>query len=145
MQFVVLSYDLFDPRGELLVPHNDVPSEKGEEFPLHLVDLAQLEESLADDLPALVGVGVVHRDLGREHDGREEESMRGCGTPSRGRVSLLELAEEEEGLVDDREGQAGAVQAIALRIKVLAANPAMSESRFRSQYGRAGKKRRHSR
>ena len=69
-----------DPRGQLLVSNNHVPAEvdkqnvrnstitmclfdspkEGKELALHLVDLAEVEQVLSDEGPALVRVGVVH-------------------------------------------------------------------------------------
>ena len=42
--------------------------------------------------------------------------MGGRGTTTSGGVALLELAEEEEGLVDDGERQSSAVERILLQI-----------------------------
>ena len=90
-----------------------VPQES-KQLSLHLVDFPQLEQSLPNDLPALVGVGIIHRDLGREHEGREEEAMWRRGGAACGGVARLEAGKEEEGLVGDGNRQAGAVEGVSL-------------------------------
>lgn len=128
--------DVVYPGGELLVTNDDVPSrdssrvstrircrgaegegdspEEGEQLALHLVDLAQGEEPLADDLPRLVRVRVVHRNLGREHEGRQEQAVGRRRGAARGRVASLQAVEQQECLVRDRDREAGAVECVGL-------------------------------
>jgi hypothetical protein len=91
----------------------DVPKES-EQLSLHLVDLAELKQALADDLPALVRVGVVHRDFAAEHQGREEEAMRRSRSTASGGIPLLEAGQEQERLVGDGDRKASAVQRVGL-------------------------------
>ena len=126
--------DVVYPGGELLVTNDDVPAadkdqvsermraeeekedapQEREELSLHLVDLLEVEK-LPDDLPRLVGVRVIHRDLAREHEGREEEAVRGSRGSSSRRVACFEARQEEEGLVGDGEGKARSVKCVRLR------------------------------
>lgn len=88
----------------------DLETEVGKEFPLHLIYLAQAKESLTDNGPALVGVGVVAAALAGEHEGRDEKAVSrratGCWE------ARLEALEQEECLVGDREGQPCPVESI---------------------------------
>jgi hypothetical protein len=42
---------------------------------LHLVDLVKVGDTLADNAPGLIGVGVVADDLGGNHEHRDIESV----------------------------------------------------------------------
>lgn len=88
--------------------------EEGEELALHLVDLAEGEEVLSDQRPRLVRVGVVHRDLAREHQGREEEAVGGGRRAASRGVAGLETGEKEERLVGNGDGKTSAVQRVGL-------------------------------
>jgi len=101
-----------DKLVELLLCDDDVPAEEGKELALHLVDLLEGKEVAPDDGPGLVGIGIVHGDLGREHEGGQEESVRGgCSAPGR-RIPLLQAGKEEEALVDDGDGEPRPVEGV---------------------------------
>lgn len=91
----------------------DEPKES-KQLALHLVDLTKLEQSLPNNLPALVRVGVVHGDLAREHERGEEEAVRGSRSAASGGVTLLQAGEEEKGLVGDGDGKTSAVEGVSL-------------------------------
>lgn len=60
---------------EILRGDVDLVAEVAEELALHLVDLAKAEETLTDDGPALVGIGVVAAALAGNHESRDEETV----------------------------------------------------------------------
>lgn len=68
-------FETDDKLIELFRFYIDTEAKIAEQLPLHLVDFAKAEETLADDCPTLVGVGVIAGALAGEHESRDEETV----------------------------------------------------------------------
>lgn len=101
----VLLLDALGKRLELGSIDMEDPLEVGAHLSLHLVDLFEGIEVLADDTPRLVAVGVIAHYFGRDHKGGNKKAM-----PTRSSGSgetLFETSEEEKGGEHYHFGQTG--------------------------------------
>ena len=92
---------------KVLIGDIDFEAEVPKQLPFHLVDFPEREESLTDDGPALVAVGIIAAALASEHERRNEQPVTTGSTGSR--EARLEALEQEECLVRDGERQACAM------------------------------------
>lgn len=108
---VAVLLELVGEHLKVLGRNVDLVAQVAEELALHLVDLPKAEETLTDDSPALVGVGVVATALAGDHEGRDEETV--ARRSACCREADLESQQEVQGLEGDGLRQAGPVQRIS--------------------------------
>lgn len=99
---VTVLLELVGEHLEVFGRYIDLVAEITEELTLHLVDLAQAEETLTNDSPRLVRVGVVTAALGSDHERRDEETV--TRRAPCGREADLESQQEVKSLVSDGLG-----------------------------------------